>query len=686
MLKLGQYGKELVGLAQNGELMPVVGRDDELNRLMMTLKRASKNCPVIVGDSGVGKTALVELLAQRIAANNVPDALCGVGVFVLDMPRLVSGARYRGDFEERMKSLVDTLIDSGGQTILCIDDLSAFVGPSSGDRLEGLDILKPYLSNGSIRCVAICDTTTYRRRVVVDPSLSRIFQIVKLTEPDVPSCVDILTSRKRGFEGHHGIVISEAAIDSAVALSVRYLSARCLPDVAIDVLDAACAKLRMDIDVVPDDLKQLAKDAINKSVGAGCEGDKELALNAVDHYEVEMDTHVNVKSSTDEILKLKSELDTRYRELDIATSQWDQSRVALLTLQEIPALKQQISRLGDTISDEGNNVLDAKNVTEIVSDIVGIPLGKMSISEEARYGGLEKRLASRVIGQEVACEAVSNSIMRNRMIGNSGRPIGSFLLIGPTGVGKTELAKCLAESLFDHPDHLIRIDMSEYMDKQNVARLIGAAPGLVGYGEGGQLTEAVRSKPYSVVLIDELEKAHPDVTNILLQVMDDGRLTDSQGRTVDFRHCVLLMTSNVGAEAALSGREGWKGDAEKILKSKFKPEFINRIEEIVYFDVLNIEALKKIVKIFVDELRERLKGRVSLVCDEMCYELIAKRGNTLEYGARPLRRLVRECIETPLAFAMLDAETGSGSLLRVRFDVLEDELVLTVEGERKNKE
>jgi ATP-dependent Clp protease ATP-binding subunit ClpB len=671
---LKKYGRDLVSEVASGKIDPVIGRDNEIRRVMEILSRKSKNNPVLIGDPGVGKTAIVEGLAWRIFKGDVPETLKDKTVWELDVGSLIAGAKFRGEFEERLKAVMKEVSESNGRIILFIDEIHTLIGAGAGgdSSLDAANILKPMLARGELHCIGATTINEYRKYIEKDPAFARRMQKVLVDEPTVEDSIAILRGIKDRYEQHHGVEITDDAIIAAVTLSKRYITDRFLPDKAIDLIDEACAKVRMQIDTMPEELDEVNRKLMQLQIEKVSlkDDDSPNAVKRLSEMEkmiAELTSRKNTltakwkaeKGEAEKQKVIKKKLDIAKLNLDKALQDADYTTAARIQNQEIPELKKELNgaldatktstMLSDRVTDE--------SVAQVISQETGIPVSKLTKTQSQKILGLKNALGERVIGQDTALKQISDAIVRSRAgLGDQNRPIGSFLFLGPTGVGKTEVAKALAEQLFDSEKQIVRIDMSEYMEKESVSRLIGAAPGYIGYEEGGQLTEAVRRKPYSIVLFDEIEKAHPDVFNILLQVLDDGRLTDGQGRTVDFTNTIIIMTSNLGSEYLLDGNT--KENRDKVtllLKRTFKPEFLNRIDEIVLFNSLSDAVIDKIVGKFLCQVQKRLleKG-VSFSYTEEAVKAIHQDSFDVTYGARPIRRYIQNHVETPLAFALLD--------------------------------
>lgn len=670
---LKKYGRDLIEEVKAGKLDPVIGRDQEIRRVIRILSRKTKNNPVLIGEPGVGKTAIVEGLAQRIVRRDVPDGLKDKTIFSLDLSSLVAGAKYRGEFEERLKAVLSEIKKSDGQILLFIDELHTIVGAGKTEgAMDAGNMLKPMLARGELHCIGATTLNEHRQYIEKDPALERRFQQVLVEEPTVEDTISILRGLKERFEIHHGVNIHDRAIVSAAVLSDRYISERFLPDKAIDLVDEACAMIRTEIDSMPSELDEVTRKVMQLEIEeAALKKEKDQA--SLDRLQLLQKELANLKERSSgmkmqwqqekdaiqHVRQKREELEKAKRDLEAAESNYDLNKAAELRHGKIPALEKELIQFeGQAKSEKGAHSLLREEVTEdeiagIVAKWTGIPVTKLVEGEREKLLKLEDILHERVVGQEEAVQLVSEAVLRARAgIKDPNRPIGSFIFLGPTGVGKTELAKALAQSLFDDESHIIRMDMSEYMEKHAVSRLIGAPPGYVGYDEGGQLTEAVRRKPYSVVLLDEIEKAHPDVFNILLQLLDDGRITDSQGKTVDFKNTVIIMTSNIGSHFLLEGeiKEETKDKVLQQLKAHFRPELLNRIDDTVIFSPLSKNDIGLIVEKLINELQKRLESKhLQLKITEEAKRHIADRAFDPVFGARPLKRFIQKHIETLIA-------------------------------------
>ena len=695
---LAKYGQDLVERARAGKLDPVIGRDNEIRNVIRILSRKTKNNPVLIGEPGVGKTAIAEGLALRIVRGDVPANLKDRKIFSLDLGALIAGAQYRGEFEERLKAVLNEVKKSEGGIILFIDELHTIVGAGKSDgAMDAGNLLKPMLARGELHCIGATTLNEYRQYIEKDAALERRFQPVLVDEPTVEDTISILRGLKERYEVFHGVKIQDQALIAAATLSNRYITDRFLPDKAIDLVDEACAMIRTEMDSMPTELDEIRRKIMQHEIEEAALKKEDDKLSQAHLQEVQQELSQmrdqfnamkakweNEKDAISKVQKLREELEQVNAEIERAERDYDLNKAAELKYGRLPQLKKQLEdeeAIAEKQKESKNSLLRDKVTEEEIARIVGrwtgIPVTKLMEGEREKLLHMDEVLHRRVIGQDEAVEKVSEAILRSRAgIQDPNRPLGSFLFLGPTGVGKTELAKALAEALFDDENNIVRIDMSEYMEKFSVSRLIGAPPGYVGYEEGGQLTEAVRRKPYSVVLLDEVEKAHPDVFNILLQVLDDGRITDSQGRTVDFKNTIIILTSNLGSPMILEGMdengnisEEARKEVDTLLKQKFRPEFLNRLDEIVFYKPLSRTEIFRIVDLLLEKLRKRLEDKqLELEVTDAAKECIVAQGYDVNYGARPLKRLIQSKVETLVARKIIADDPAPGTVIRIDYD------------------
>ena len=695
---LAKYGQDLVERARAGKLDPVIGRDNEIRNVIRILSRKTKNNPVLIGEPGVGKTAIAEGLALRIVRGDVPANLKDRKIFSLDLGALIAGAKYRGEFEERLKAVLNEVKKSEGGIILFIDELHTIVGAGKSDgAMDAGNLLKPMLARGELHCIGATTLNEYRQYIEKDAALERRFQPVLVDEPTVEDTISILRGLKERYEVFHGVKIQDQALIAAATLSNRYITDRFLPDKAIDLVDEACAMIRTEMDSMPTELDEIRRKIMQHEIEEAALKKEDDKLSQAHLQEVQQELSQmrdqfnamkakweNEKDAISKVQKLREKLEQVNAEIERAERDYDLNKAAELKYGRLPQLKKQLEdeeAIAEKQKENKNSLLRDKVTEEEIARIVGrwtgIPVTKLMEGEREKLLHMDEVLHRRVIGQDEAVEKVSEAILRSRAgIQDPNRPLGSFLFLGPTGVGKTELAKALAEALFDDENNIVRIDMSEYMEKFSVSRLIGAPPGYVGYEEGGQLTEAVRRKPYSVVLLDEVEKAHPDVFNILLQVLDDGRITDSQGRTVDFKNTIIILTSNLGSPMILEGMdengnisEEARKEVDTLLKQKFRPEFLNRLDEIVFYKPLSRTEIFRIVDLLLEKLRKRLEDKqLELEVTDAAKECIVAQGYDVNYGARPLKRLIQSKVETLVARKIIADDPAPGTVIRIDYD------------------
>lgn len=710
MKSLEQYGKDFTELARQGKIDPVIGRDDEIRRVIQVLSRRTKNNPVLIGEPGVGKTAIAEGLAQRIVNGDVPEGLKNKKLVALDIGALVAGAKYRGQFEERLKAVLKEVTESDGQIILFIDEIHTVVGAGATEgAMDASNMLKPALARGELHCIGATTLDEFRKYIEKDAALERRFQQVFVDEPTVEETITILRGLKEKYEVHHGVKIKDEAIIAAGVLSNRYITGRFLPDKAVDLIDEAAARLKMEIDSMPTEIDEverrimqleIEREALKKEKDEASKEKLEDIKNKIANLKEESNTlkaqWTREKEHITEIRNAKEEIDQLRSDAEKAQREGDLSTASELLYGKLPELNEKVEELSKELNEiqKGKCMLkeevDANDIAAIVSNWTGVPVSRLLEGEVEKLIHMEDRLHVRVIGQDDAITAVSNALRRSRAgLSDPNRPIGSFLFLGPTGVGKTELARALAEFMFDDEHAMVRIDMSEYMEKHTVSRLVGAPPGYVGYEEGGQLSEAVRRRPYSVVLFDEIEKAHTDVFNVLLQILDDGRLTDGQGRTVDFKNTIIIMTSNLGSEYIqeyIDRPETMEERVMEVVHSSFRPEFLNRIDETIIFVTLGLTQIKEIVDIQIEHLRHRLEERkISLTLTDEAKDVVAEKGYDPVYGARPLKRTIQKLIQDPLATEILKGDFKEGDNVVVDVDKNRELIIAKEEKPKKKK-
>jgi len=684
---LEKYGRNLTSDAKNSKMDPIIGRDEEIRNLIMILSRKTKNNPVLIGEPGVGKTAIVEGLAQRIINNDVPDNLKNKEIFELDMGSLIAGAKYQGEFEDRLKAVLNKIKESNGEIIMFIDEIHLIVGAGrTSGALDASNMLKPMLARGELHCIGATTLNEYREYIEKDAALERRFQKVLVNEPSVEDTISILRGLKERLENFHGVKITDNALVTAASMSNRYITDRHLPDKAIDLVDEACASIKMQLQSSPTEIDELNRKILQLKIEktALSKESDELSKNRLlklneelvgleNKYDDLKDKWEKEKKELNSITSLKRELEEKKKELERLLNAGDYTLASELQYSTIPTLEKKINNLDNNSSKILSSIVDEDKISEVVSKWTNIPVSKLMQGDKEKLLNLKETLSKRVIGQDEALTLVSDAIIRQRAgIKDANRPIGSFMMLGPTGVGKTEVARALAESLFDSESHIIRIDMSEYMEKYSVSRLIGAAPGYIGYDQGGQLTEAVRRNPYSIVLFDEVEKAHPEVFDLLLQILDDGRLTDSQGRTVDFKNTIIIMTSNLGSEYLLENK---KEEVDNLLHHTFKPEFLNRIDEIIYFSPLSKEVCLKIVDKMLNELSNRLKdNNINISYSSSLKEYIINSSYSPIYGARPIKHFISKNIETLLAKEIISSNIKPND--KIELDYKDNKIII----------